>query len=325
MKALTSQHDLEQLISDKVEERLDLEYKGANALERSDAAKKEITKDVSSFANSDGGVLIYGILEFRDKEKSHLPQCLDPIDRTKFTREWLDQVIGNIRPRLDVKITPIPLDSDEKHCAYVLEIPKGQTAHQASDRRYYRRFNFLAEMMHDHEIRDVMSRSSSAILRPKFSVRIVTTTYQDTSGRESQREEAIFDADVENISSCCAQYAMLWISLPKEILMRWPENAEGCTRVIDPDPESVSIRISNRLAVNHSNSIYQKPKMDYYFAPIFPFQTTALATFYLGVKAFKEASSKNATIKWAIQSESSGIARGEAPLREIRIFRKTST
>lgn len=42
--------------------------------------------------------------------------------------------------------------------AYVVAIPKGETAHQAPSGRYYRRYNFEAQWMKDHEIRDVMSR-----------------------------------------------------------------------------------------------------------------------------------------------------------------------
>ena len=57
---------IQQLIRDSVEESLSIEYKSAGALGKSDTKKTEITKDVSAFANSTGGVLIYGIAEFQD-------------------------------------------------------------------------------------------------------------------------------------------------------------------------------------------------------------------------------------------------------------------
>ena len=104
MNSPTTQQDLETFITNGVEERLDVEYKRADSLKKSDGAKREITKDVSSFANSAGGIIIYGIAEFDEPEKAHLPERIDPVDRTVITREWLDQVIGNIRPRLDVTI-----------------------------------------------------------------------------------------------------------------------------------------------------------------------------------------------------------------------------
>ena len=62
MSAWTKQK-LDQMIADKVEESLAVEYKRADALAKTDGKKADITKDVSAFANSSGGVLIYGIAE----------------------------------------------------------------------------------------------------------------------------------------------------------------------------------------------------------------------------------------------------------------------
>lgn len=55
--------DLEQLISNEIEENLHLDYKSAGALSKIDKKKDEITKDVSALANSDGGIIVYGINE----------------------------------------------------------------------------------------------------------------------------------------------------------------------------------------------------------------------------------------------------------------------
>jgi len=82
---------LEQMIADGMEENLALDYKRAGALSKQDERKKiEITKDVSSFANSSGGVLIYGVAEFDDEPRKHLPERLDPIQRSEISKEWLD-------------------------------------------------------------------------------------------------------------------------------------------------------------------------------------------------------------------------------------------
>jgi predicted HTH transcriptional regulator len=54
---------LNQLIAERIEEGPELEYKPSGALLREDKKVMEITKDVSSLANSNGGVLIYGIKE----------------------------------------------------------------------------------------------------------------------------------------------------------------------------------------------------------------------------------------------------------------------
>ena len=50
--------DIEDLIKNEVEESLHLDYKEARALGKEETKKADITKDVSSFANADGGVIV---------------------------------------------------------------------------------------------------------------------------------------------------------------------------------------------------------------------------------------------------------------------------
>lgn len=153
--------DLENLIKNKVEESLHLDYKAAGSLYNSDGKKTEIAKDVSAMANSDGGVIIYGIAEFSDSDIKHLPEKISPVNRNEFSKEWLENVINsNISPRIEgLVITPIPLES-EHEVVYVVDIPKSTTAHQnTKDFKYYRRYNFSVLPMLAHEIQDVMNRS----------------------------------------------------------------------------------------------------------------------------------------------------------------------
>jgi len=134
---------LQNFITSEIEESLMLEYKAAEALDRADYKKKEITKDVSAMANSAGGIIIYGIAENQREDKRHLPGSISPVDRTRFPREWLEQIIQAIRPRIDgILIHSVKLESGENDVAYVVEIPQGNTAHQASDHRYYNVLTF---------------------------------------------------------------------------------------------------------------------------------------------------------------------------------------
>jgi predicted HTH transcriptional regulator len=62
---------LDALVKNRVPENIHLEYKASAALSK--AAKPEMAKDASAFANSDGGVLVYGIAE----DQNHDPDRLD--------------------------------------------------------------------------------------------------------------------------------------------------------------------------------------------------------------------------------------------------------
>ena len=191
---------IEQLISDGVEESLSLEYKSAPALGKSDGKKAEIVKDVSAFANSSGGTVIYGVAEFQSDQR-HRPEKIDAVDRREFSKEWLEQIIQSIQPRIEgIVIEPIAIN-DTSAC-YVVEIPQSHTAHQARDHVYYRRHNFNLLPMEDYEVRDVMSRRK----RPKIRASMFAS-------RNVDREGYIL-VKLENIGTVLAKDYMVDLRVP---------------------------------------------------------------------------------------------------------------
>jgi hypothetical protein len=164
MFTLYNEAELLALIENQVEENINLDYKAGDSLQLSEGKKKEVSKDVSAFANSDGGTLIYGMKEFDDATKRHFPERIDPINRLNISKEWLEQVINsNVKPRINgVLIKPIVLSSS--NAVYVVHIPKSTTAHQASDKRYYKRFNFESVAMEDYEVKDIINRQTMPVL-----------------------------------------------------------------------------------------------------------------------------------------------------------------
>lgn len=163
----TTLSDIHKLIQDQVQEGTYLEYKDSRALDP--GKKEEISKDVSAFANSDGGILIYGVAE-----DNNLPTGTDKgIDHQAFDRERLEQIIlHNITPRIDgILIVAIPLSSQRS--IYVVKIPRSARGpHQAGDRKYYKRFNFIATAMADYEINDVRNRRS--VVTPLVTIELET-------------------------------------------------------------------------------------------------------------------------------------------------------
>ena len=77
--------DLQSLIATGAEEGAQLEFKSAAALKVADREKTEISKDVSSFANSAGGIIIYGMDE--EPAPPHKASALSPINPMQFSKE----------------------------------------------------------------------------------------------------------------------------------------------------------------------------------------------------------------------------------------------
>lgn len=204
-----SEQRLKMLILGRIEENSELEYKRAAALDRNDQKKKaEISKDVSAFANSSGGTLIYGIAEGTGPEE-HMPVALDPVNRAQYSKEWLEQIISSIQPKIEgINIIPVTIGAELNKVCYVVQIPESTTAHQAVDNRYYKRGNFMAEAMKDYELRLVMNRAKHPIL--KMELRFIRGT-----GR--YRESSTLQIQVRNIGPRIARQYMVEVSIPVKI------------------------------------------------------------------------------------------------------------
>lgn len=155
---------IEDMIRNRVQENLHLDYKASAALNRKKMG--EICKDVSAFANSDGGVLIYGV-----EEAGHLPVRIDEgVEMAETGREWVEQILhANIAPRLDgLEIIQLPLSASR--ALFVVAVPRSvRGPHQErQSKRYYKRYNFQSAPMEDYEIADIRARSLSA--RPLVNV-----------------------------------------------------------------------------------------------------------------------------------------------------------
>lgn len=221
---------IQQYIDNQIQESLVLDYKAAESLQKKDEKKKEITKDISAMANSAGGIIIYGVKEYKGDDSSYFPEKIDPIDQSQYPKEWLQQIINTIRPKIDgLIITPVQVSTDQKMVVYVVEIPQSVTAHQASDYRYYKRYNALSTPMEDYEIRDVMGR----LKNPAFDVsfKIIKNEYEKVTGGNQfglsymstpEKRERIVEFSLsiyaQNISSVVANYVNAFFHIPSTLI-----------------------------------------------------------------------------------------------------------
>jgi hypothetical protein len=285
---------VQSLINNQIEESLTLEYKAAGSLAKDDKKRIEITKDVSAMANSAGGVIIYGVSEHPDKNRSHFPEKLDPIDRAIISKEWLEHIIGNIQPRIQsIIIHPVAIsDADhENHAIYVVEIPQSDTAHQAQDHRYYKRYNFVSVPMDDYEVRDTMFR----LKHPKISLELSIGEAKTKSGFSCP--EVVVTA--VNNGNVFAQYVQVFLGMPKCFLLTASEREEQMPF------ELVICRLSNE----HNGR----------FTPILPGTSMVLKTYRLPLLMLKrqEVEKINPLIPWTIHVDNAPKADGEILFNEI--------
>lgn len=164
--------DIDQLVSNKVLESITLEYKEEGP-DPSDAGKKEFLADLSAMANTNGGLLIFGIKEAQEDGKNagypeevtgiKEPRSGNPIIVEQL-KQFMDNVIrDNLAPRLSgIEYATIQYDPDR--LVFIIDVPRSlQAPHMITfknDSKFFKRTNTGKYQMEVREIREAMLRTS---------------------------------------------------------------------------------------------------------------------------------------------------------------------
>ena len=202
--------EIQALIKGKIMESTPLEYKSSDSLDKTEGKRKEISKDVSAFANSDGGTIIYGV-----GEQNHIPTGIEWIDNIGRERETLENVIlSRIQPKIkNFKIHAVKNPDDDSRGILVVNILQGHTAHMASDNRYYNRRNFRVDPMENYEVIDVMFR------RKKPEIDIVLKL-QDSEVKWDEKSSGLIKINVfvQNYGNAVARHISGGFEFPDSIV-----------------------------------------------------------------------------------------------------------
>jgi hypothetical protein len=332
MPELWNEEILKSFINDGIEENLNLDYKAADALAKTDLKKKEISKDVSALANSDGGIIIYGIAEYNAPDKSHLPEKIVPVSRKDFSKEWLEQIINtNIFPRIsNIKITPVKINNSDNEVIYVVDVPKSNTAHQANDKRYYKRFNFESIAMYDYEIRDILNRAHTPILKLEFVIKQESYEYSPSnfllgvpSRNEKSQKKIITDTDLiiyaYNEGKILANYVNCFIDLPESILGLDSKNDKKLKKI--NNIVYVEYYCSNTIRELTGFSGSDKYRLPTYgpshYDPILPKTKKILKE----IRINSDLKHNGLKFFYALHSDNSEPIMGEAKFSDIKIIR----
>lgn len=210
---------IKELVSNKIEENLHLDYKRLLSLNDT----KEISKDISAFANSDGGTVIYGVIE-----KNNKPEQIDnSSELLNKSKEWLENIItSNINPIIDeIVITPID-NPDSGNQLFVIDIPKSTRApHMAHDNRYYKRFNFKSQPMQHYEIEDIRNRATIP------DVDLTISQFKNNSEKSSDKFKSEFNFQIKNTSNSIVNHYNITIYCPRI----WQINLNDMNLIGDAD------------------------------------------------------------------------------------------
>lgn len=165
---LINKDDIDSLIANEVPESRTLEYK-EQLPGHSDNDKKEFLADISSFANSSGGDLIYGVQEQRDNNNktTGIPEAakgLSIINTDAEIRRLEDIIRNGIAPRI-VGIQPIAIEGFLSGPAIIMRIPKSwNSPHMVTFKnhsRFYSRSSAGKYPLEVDEIRSAFIASES--------------------------------------------------------------------------------------------------------------------------------------------------------------------
>jgi hypothetical protein len=217
MLKLDTEAELVALHTGNVKESLSLEYKASESVDKTKDDKKiEMARDVSAFANSAGGQIIYAMTE-----KDHEPAGLDHgVDPKIYTPLWFEQVLQqHITPDIaGLTVRHVPLASGK--VAVVIEVPSTNgDPHQVSDGKYYRRHNFNRMPMEHYEIRDAMRRVTVPDLTLEFDLLVQQAAYRtiDFSRFRDRSDLTPLGAVVSNNSNQPAMHTYISVYLDRSL------------------------------------------------------------------------------------------------------------
>lgn len=316
--------DIKFLIENSVEESTELEYKCSFAKKSNNEWKKELAKDVSAMANSNGGTIVYGLKEKEISRGHSVPEDVSPIPTSEMTKDQLSQLLSsNIQPVIDgIEISYIPYDKESGF--YIVSIPQSNTAHQNKlSHMYHKRRNAVVDVMEDYEIRDVMNRSKTPIIDLDFeivktTVKVITKDYSFLL-KSGQLENVSTRTDYSlkfrpvNNGQILAKYVNYFVYLPSCIMKDKEENnSESEYSEIFEDNT-----VQDVVGIDGSRKRYGPARYD----PILPGMCGRSRTIGLSIKkniAFGELPS----IRFEIHADNAPTRKGAIQWKKIRVINK---
>lgn len=149
--------DIQSLIQNRIEENITLEYK-----QELDRDNREIAKNISALANTDGGTLIYGITS-QDK----IPTGINWLAGSGIEERIQSVVMTTIQPKLEgMQVIRLPNPDNDSEAIFLVSVPKSPDAPHMTSNRYYIRRGSVSYPMEDIDVKSaIFGKGRTAALR----------------------------------------------------------------------------------------------------------------------------------------------------------------
>lgn len=196
-----------------------VEFKGARLLDFSLSGVKvgdvlnELSRQLSAFANSGGGHIVYGIKNTPLNQPRVVDEGGVSNQLKNGTKEWLEDVIPNLveYPLTDFNVYAIVRNEpdsliEEDKAIYVVSIQDSlQAPHQANDGRYYARVAGKTKPISHRLVSDIANRPR----HPKMAIELEIVEDND---------KLFLDGRCRNVGKIYANYVVIFLYVPTDIV-----------------------------------------------------------------------------------------------------------
>lgn len=143
-----------------------LEYKSGKLLTaKNEKVFETLSREITAFGNSAGGVIIIGA----DEDNERCISALSPVADASKTDSWIeDGLLPRVSPPISFDVQTLVVEEGR---IFIIHVPPSPAApHQASDRRYYARRLYRVDPLLAFEVDDIRRRVDASPLRVTSSL-----------------------------------------------------------------------------------------------------------------------------------------------------------
>jgi len=328
-----------------------LEAKGRQALDLTISSVKEpeirenLSKAISAFANSGGGVLVLGL-----KNPKSCWQIDDGgIDLTikrPNTREWLEDIIPTLvdvpLSSFNVYVVDNSTNSNSQITAgrgvFIIEIPDSEQApHQAIDHRYYARVGGKSRPIGHRLVLDIFGRRQYPKIQLNFSIEAITYIPGDSFPfstpkipswpleKEEPKKKRRFELTIraKNVGRVFAKYVNSFVYIPIALV---PEDELKYNYSNDDFEEIDGIKYVVWTKSNTHRDLIKAVPMGVnqygssWFDPVLP--GLSYAWEWDLTRKFDKSKMEDMKILWEVYADNAPMQSGSVAIREIEIHSK---